>query len=428
MKNFSFVVAIVALGFPLLADEKSTAAAYQEKRIQQLEDENERLKAEIAELETQVQGLSDGSIISYTDLAKKALELEADLTRKSAVLERMKKTFFETLPFQKGQKLETFTTIKGLTIKEPTVTEVGAEGVVLSHSAGIARLRGIDFPAGLFPGIVLRPVSEDISQISESTINQRPMSLLKSATFAKTRSEMARARTAELQSRNALTPKTTSAGSIAGSVQKERLDRDAERTQKLNEAIAQNKVIESELNTLYPKIENLHAALFQLELNFMKDTMAYDSMKIGRSVDAILKERERRTEIVNQYEIQRAKLETTIAEAEKQVLDLMTRHNGDLDEGKSRLSADERNKKISEIRNAVKQLESELSSMNTQLNKNQDERINTLDTYGNAAIKGDRKTFELKIQAYNSEIIRLYNAINSHEKRIRDLQNSIPNL
>ncbi len=428
MERFSIALVIIAIGLPLFGQEQSTSLSYHEKRIQQLEEENQKLEKEIAELETQIQGLSDGTIISYADLAKKALEIEADLKGKSAVLERMKKTFVEKLPFQKGQKLESFTTTKGVALKDPTVTDLGADGVVLSHSTGIARLRGSDFPAGLYAGLILRPVSDDISQISTTTISQRPASMLKSATFAKTRSEMARMRSAQIQSQAALTPKTTPAGNSVGSIQKERLTRDAERSQKLSESIAQNKIIESELSVLYGKIEALHAELFQLELGFMKDTMAYDSMRIGRSRSARIEEEERRVKILDQYEIQRAKLNTSISDLEKQVLVLMSQHNGGLDEGRSHLSADERKKKISEIRDTVRKMESELSSMNTELNKTEGDRIQTLDTYDNAAIKSDRKTFESKIQSYNSEIVRLYNAIYSHEKKIRDLQNSIPSI
>jgi hypothetical protein len=428
MKNFATTITLLVLALPVLGQEKSSAVAYQEKRVQQLTEENQKLEKEISDLEVQVKGLSDGSIVSFADLAQKTIELEADLIGKSAILERMKKSFFEKFPFQKGQNLGSFTTTKGVEIKDATVTDVGPDGVALMQVSGLARLRGIDFPAEMFPGIVACPVSDDISQIADATIKQRPINLLKSAAFAKTRAEMARQRTARLQSEAATSPKSTQAGSSITSVLKERSEREAERALSQSEAIARNQVIKKDLNILHNKIETLHAELVNLEFSFMKDTMAYEAMKIAQSVSARKKEYERREGIIEQYDTQNATLRTTISELEKKEQELMSEYNSGLEEGQNSLSPAERKQKISEIRNQVKVIQTELRSMNAELDKTQSERSNELNNYDSTLIKGDRKAYELKMQKFDSEIIRLFKAIRLGEKKIRDLENSIPYL
>ncbi|MDF1751346.1 MAG: hypothetical protein P1U89_01085 [Verrucomicrobiales bacterium] len=444
MKFFFIAILLVVFLSPTHGDEATDLQSgidYRKKRIVKLQSEIEELESEISGYDKTLSSVetdnsdesgddnedaseSSGQPETYSATLKRALSLEFQLIGQSAILERMKSSFIERLPFKKGESLGEFTDVHGTKYKNAVVSDVNSSGVSIIHSNGIAKLNSSDFPEGFRENLNRRPVTEDVSELVETTIKQRPSSVMKSATFSKRRSEVAKERAARL----AAAPQRSNQTDLASSGSSDPSDWELERQAKAAEITAHNQNITDTIARLESRRSKFESELAQVEAKFQKDTMEYDSKRIVKSASALRKEQQRRTDIVVDYEDDKVRLTEAISDLDREIIKLTLQKKREMTSTAPKMSGDEKVKKAAELRAQIGEMEKKLRETVDLLAKMEDERAETARVFHRAKIKSDRGKFEDSMERYNSEIVRLTALTEAMKAKIREVQNSIPHL
>lgn len=429
MKLFLILSLSLVASLYACADELSDLledVKYRKERIQKLMDENSDLEKEIAELDQRIAGAGGESgevVLSYGDVLRKALAFEKELEDKSHLLAVMKSRFIDKIPLKKGDDLGNITNSKGTSYQKVIVSEISDGNIVFVHSGGISQISPAELPASKTVGWNIRPVTADLSGIVGEVTGKRPSSVLKSAAYADRRKELAKQRAQRVVS----TQSVKSGAGASGAVNSIRSERELERAKMDQEIAIHNKGIERQYVANLAKIDAQQEQLAKIKIDFMKETMAYDAMRIKRGRGAQEKERERRHEIVKKYEEEKHQLTESIYQLETGNLTLLSKRKRTSTLPSNRLSLKERKKRSDVIRAQAKAMEKELKLSYDEQFKLEDERLEELHIYDNAKIKPDRKNFERKIAKLNDSIIELMTKNAAEEKKIRELRNTIPN-
>ncbi|MDF1810644.1 MAG: hypothetical protein P1V20_00450 [Verrucomicrobiales bacterium] len=402
---------------------------YRKKRLVDLKKETDELKKEIAEYDALIgdsnesPDVSEKPKMSYGDLLKKAASLEKRLNGKVVLLDKMKGRFIDRIPLKKGDALGTFTTTDGKNLADVVVTEVDAPNVVVVHSKGTSRLGADDFPDSISASWNKRPELETLESL-EQVYSHRPGNVLKSAAFAGRRKELAKER-AEMRSSS----RPVAQAETSGSSTNVRAEREAEMNQRVAAIVEFNRDIDAQLTRKEAELTSKKAALASLEMQFMKDTMEYDIVRIRRGRGASQKEAERRLAIVTNYEKSKEELSSSISDLEREIFTLVSKRKFNPNmSGSGGLTYDQLKKRAAELRDEIKSMNKDLDALYDELYSLQDVREESLREYDNSTIKPDRQAYERKMNKMDTQIIQKMIEINKLVKEIDELRITIPRL
>lgn len=395
---------------------------YQTGRIEKLQEQNDELLAELNELKKQLgeevdatpepapveeEPADESKAPTYHELLTRAAGLQNELEGKLAVLAKFQFSFLEKLPFRKGETLGTFTDAKGEKYEGAIVSKVDGSGVTITHSQGVSRLTGKDFPEGFREGFIMRPEGEDLGSLLAETLEQRPASVYKSVVFEGIRDREARREAAAIAS-----IKPVDASVI--------VDREQERKNeliKLDESIrAHNLAVDEKIKAVQAKLTATRKSLNSLETSFRQASAAFRPVASG-------KEAKEREQFINQYYDQQAKLNRQISDIEREIRALEREkkttifHRSDQPE----MSLKERQ----QLQTDIREMRSKLEETKQLLLSKQEARNEAYRQYEEKTIKGDRKLFEEKMQRVDAEIEQLESRILAMKNKILETESQI---